>query len=65
MNLVGANEIVFDGYQSMEETIAGLEAITVRSMKEYIDKYVNPEKFSLLVLGNSDNTVWMEKKLDF
>ncbi len=65
MNLVGGNEIAFGDYQSMEETIAGLEDITAKSMKNYIDKYVNPEKFSLLVLGNSDNTVWMEKKLDF
>src|SRR5690606_4216670 len=65
MNTIGLNELVFRGYNSMEDTLKGLDAVTTTSMKEYIDKYVRPEKFSLLCLGSSDNSIWMEDKLDF
>lgn len=63
MNSVCLNEIIFGEYQGMEKLFAGLDDITHTSINDYVDKYINPNKFSLLVLGNSDNSIWMEKKL--
>ncbi len=59
MNIVGLNQLVFDKYHTMEDTLKGLDAVTTASMRSYIEKYVRPDKFSLLVLGSSDNSIWM------
>lgn len=65
MNIVGLNQLIFGHHHTMEDTLKGLDAVTTASMKTYIEKYVRPDKFSLLVLGSGDNSIWMENKLDF
>lgn len=62
MNSIGVNEIVFRDYRSVEKVIKEIEAVTLKKMKEYINKYLLLDRMSLLVMGphNQNDTKWVQ-----
>lgn len=51
MNSLGVNEMVFGKYRPVEETIRDVEAVTRDSVHEYLEKKLDLQKMSLLLLG--------------
>ncbi|MCM2282963.1 MAG: insulinase family protein [Bdellovibrionaceae bacterium] len=51
MNSLGVNEMVFGEYRSVNEVIAEVKAITVKSVNEYIRKYLDTDQMGVLLLG--------------
>lgn len=51
MSSLGVNEMVFKAYRSVDSVIAEIEKVTEKSMKEYIKKYMDLSKTSVVLLG--------------
>jgi predicted Zn-dependent peptidase len=51
MNSLGVNEMVFGKYRPVDEIIAEINKVTAKSLDEYIDKYLDPKRMGLLLLG--------------
>lgn len=54
MNSLGVNEMVFGEYKPIDEVISMIDEVTVKSVKEYVGKYVDTEDVSLMVMGELD-----------
>jgi len=52
MNSLGVNEMVFNEYKPIDEVIHEIDRVTVKSVKEYVSKYVDTEEVSLMVMGD-------------
>lgn len=52
MNSLGVNEMVFEEYKPIDEVIAEIDEVTVKSVKEYVAKYVDTKEVSLMVMGD-------------
>ena len=51
MNSLGVNEMVFGRFRSVDEVIEEVNAVTTKSVNEYVDKYLDTKKMGLLLLG--------------
>jgi predicted Zn-dependent peptidase len=51
MQSLGINEMVFGEYRSVDRVIFELDSVTVDSMNAFIEKEMNLDKLSILVLG--------------
>ncbi|MGE3973848.1 MAG: M16 family metallopeptidase [Bdellovibrionales bacterium] len=63
MNSLGVNEIVFREYRPVDQVVEEIEAVTLKSMKEYIRKYLDLDKMSLLIMGphkSKKDQKWVE-----
>lgn len=58
MNSLGVNEMVFGDYRAVEEVIAEVQAITVKSVNEYIRKYLNRKRMGILLLGATPKKIF-------
>lgn len=58
MNSVAVNEMVFGAYRPVESVIEAIQAITVKSVNEYIRKYLQPEKMGAMMLGSAPKKVF-------
>ena len=63
MSSLGVNEMVFKNYQPVDNIIAEIEKVTQKSMQEYINKYVDLSKTSVILVGPSlnEHTDWLNK----
>lgn len=52
MNSLGINEMVFGEYRPIDEVIAEIDKVSVRSISDYVRKYFNLEQVSLMVMGD-------------
>jgi predicted Zn-dependent peptidase len=52
MNSLGVNEMVFQQYKPIDEVISDIDKVTVKSVKEYVSKYVHPDETSLMIMGD-------------
>lgn len=52
MNSLGVNEIVFSNYRPVEQVIAEIDAVSLKTMKEYIQAYLKGTKPSRLIMGD-------------
>ena len=67
MNSLGVNEMVFGEYRSVDDVIRDIEAISLDSVHEYIEKYLGTDKvgeeLGILVMGQvpeGPTTKWLE-----
>lgn len=63
MNSLGVNEMVFGRYRPVEKVMEEVEAVTRDSIQEYIEKYLEPERMGLLLLGaakQKDFSGWLK-----
>ncbi len=63
MNSIGVNEIVFRDYRSVERVVKDIESVTLKRMKDYINKYLILDDVSILVLGphgSKKERAWIE-----
>jgi predicted Zn-dependent peptidase len=51
MTSLGVNEMVFEKYKPVEEIVTEIEKVTVRSVRDFIDKYLNLGDSSWLLVG--------------
>ncbi len=51
MSSLGVNEMVFENYRSVEKVISEIEEVSVKSMNEYIKKYFDLSKISVVLMG--------------
>ena len=51
MNSLGVNEMVFGKYRSVEDVIRDIEAISLDSLHQYIETFIDPEQVGILVMG--------------
>lgn len=51
MSSIAVNELVFGEYRPVEKIIDEIEAVTVKSVKEFMREYYRPEKWGVLLLG--------------
>lgn len=51
MNSLGINEMVFGEYKPIDEVIHEIDQVNVKSLKEYIKKYVDSSATSVMVMG--------------
>lgn len=51
MNSLGINEMVYGRYRPVKEVIDEIDQVSVKSVNQYIEKYWNWKKSSLLVMG--------------
>lgn len=51
MNSLGINEMVFGRPRSPDDVLRDVEAVTVESVNAYLEKYVDPEKMGLFLMG--------------
>lgn len=63
MSSLGVNEMIFNNYRSVDSIIAEMEKVTEKSMKEYIKKYMDLSKTSVVLVGPNLNeyTDWLNK----
>lgn len=52
MNSLGVNEMIFGEYRSVERVLDEISAVTVGSIKDYFQKYMDSEKFGIYILGD-------------
>lgn len=52
MNSLGVNEMVFEQYRPVDEVIAEIEDVSLKSVREYVDKYFDIKKTSLMLMGD-------------
>ncbi len=52
MNSLGVNEMVFEEYKPIDEVIHDIDQVTVKSVKEYVAKFVDRKDVSLMVMGD-------------
>lgn len=51
MNSIGINEMIFDEYRPVDQIIEEIDAVTVKSVSDYVHKYFDKDKVSLMVMG--------------
>lgn len=51
MNSLGVNEMVFQQYKPIDEVISEIDQVTVKSVKEYVSKFMNTDETSLMIMG--------------
>ncbi len=56
MNSLGINEMVFGEYKPIDEVIAEIDEVSVRSLKEYIDRFIDSKDVSLMVMGEMEKS---------
>ena len=64
MNSIAVNEMVFETYRPVEDTIASIEAVSVDSVHQFLETYFKPEKMGLNLLGLQDPDevqAWFDK----
>jgi predicted Zn-dependent peptidase len=52
MNSLGVNELVFNDYRPVDEVIEQIEAVSKRSVTDYMHKYFDLDQTSLMVMGD-------------
>lgn len=52
MNSLAINEMVFQEYRSVDSVIEEIDQVTVRSVRDYVRKYFDMDKTSLMVMGD-------------
>jgi predicted Zn-dependent peptidase len=51
MTSIGVNEMVFNKYKSVEEIIAEIDAVSAKSVQEFIQKYFDLEQMAAVLMG--------------
>ncbi|HMN69275.1 MAG TPA: insulinase family protein, partial [Bdellovibrionales bacterium] len=51
MNSLGVNEMVFGEYRPIDEIIRDIDKVSVRSVRDYVAKYIDTNDVSLMVMG--------------
>jgi len=51
MNSIAVNEMVFGKYKPLEKIIEEIDQVTVKSINEFIKKYVKPDQVAAVILG--------------
>jgi len=52
MNSLAVNEMVFEDYRPVESVIAEIDQVTVKSVRDYVKKYFDLDKTSVMVMGD-------------
>src|ERR1044072_5913751 len=52
MNSLGINEMIFGEYRPVDEVIADIEKVSLRSISDYMHKYFDLNQVSLMVMGD-------------
>jgi predicted Zn-dependent peptidase len=52
MSSLGVNEMVFEEYKPIDEVIHDIDQVTVKSVKEYVAKFIDRKDVSLMVMGD-------------
>ena len=52
MNSLAINEMIFGKYRPIDDIINEIDKITVRSVQEYLNQYVNEKEMGILLLGD-------------
>lgn len=52
MNSLGVNEMIFGEYRPVDQVIADIEKVSLRSIKDYVQKYFDLEQVGLMVMGD-------------
>jgi predicted Zn-dependent peptidase len=52
MTSIGVNEMVFGRYRPVHETIAQLDLVDTRRVREYLDQFLDPDRLGLIILGD-------------
>lgn len=55
MNSLGINEMVFGKYKPIDEVIHEIDEVSVKSLNEYIKKFIDAGDTSLMVMGEMEN----------
>ncbi|MGE0762044.1 MAG: M16 family metallopeptidase [Bdellovibrionales bacterium] len=56
MNSLAVNEMIFGQYRPVDEIINDIDKITVKSVQEYLNQYVNEKELGVLLLGDMERT---------
>jgi predicted Zn-dependent peptidase len=51
MNSLGVNEMIFGRYRSVEDVIRDVEKVSLDSVHEYIEQYIDMDRMGILVMG--------------
>lgn len=54
MNSLAVNEMVFGRYRPIEEIMCEIDQVTLKRLHQFIEEYVDLDKFGLILLGGSD-----------
>lgn len=54
MNSLAVNEMIFGEYRPVDEVINEIDAITAKSVQEYLDRFVTNDSIGLLLIGDLD-----------
>ena len=62
MSSLGVNEMIFNGYRSVESVIAEIDKISEKSMKQYIREQFDLSKISVILMGPSlkQHNEWLQ-----
>lgn len=62
MSSLGVNEMIFNGYRSVEAIIAEIDKITEKSMRQYIREYFDLSKVSVVLMGPNlkEHNEWLQ-----
>jgi predicted Zn-dependent peptidase len=52
MNSLAVNEMVFEEYRPVESVIAEIDKVTVKSLRDYVKRYFDLDKTSVMVMGD-------------
>src|SRR5690606_22057500 len=52
MNSLAVNEMIFGSYRPVDEIIQDIDEISVKSVQEYLNEYVNEKSLGILLLGD-------------
>jgi predicted Zn-dependent peptidase len=58
MSSLGVNEMVFGEYRPVDEVVSEIESVTVKSIKQFIERYVSSEKAACMIMGPIDEKKW-------
>ena len=56
MNSLGINEMVFGDYRPIDQVIAEIDKVSIRSINDYVRKYFDLDATSLMVMGDLEPT---------
>jgi predicted Zn-dependent peptidase len=54
MSSLGVNEMIFQKYRPVDEVIEDIEKVTLKSVRDYVKKYFDMDKASLMVMGDME-----------
>jgi predicted Zn-dependent peptidase len=54
MNSLAVNEMIFGEYRPVDEVISEIDSITVKSVQEYLNRFVTDDAIGLLLIGDLD-----------